>query len=57
MTSWWGEWQSTDVPRHREDLTLREAALKLGFVTPAQFDAWVRPEDMLTRWHPPAPHL
>jgi fumarate hydratase, class II len=31
---------------HREGLTLREAALKLGFVTPEQFDAWVRPEDM-----------
>ncbi len=31
---------------HREGLTLREAALKLGYVTQAQFDAWVRPEDM-----------
>ncbi len=31
---------------HREGLTLREAALKLGYVTPEQFDAWVRPEDM-----------
>jgi fumarate hydratase class II len=31
---------------HREGLTLREAALKLGYVTEAQFDAWVRPEDM-----------
>jgi fumarate hydratase class II len=31
---------------HREGTTLREAALKLGYVTPAQFDAWVRPEDM-----------
>jgi fumarate hydratase class II len=31
---------------HREGLTLREAALKLGYVTPAQFDAWVRPEEM-----------
>jgi fumarate hydratase class II len=31
---------------HREGLTLREAALKLGFVTAEQFDAWVRPEDM-----------
>ena len=26
---------------HREDLTLREAALRLGYVTPEQFDAWV----------------
>jgi fumarate hydratase class II len=31
---------------HREGLTLREAALALGFVTPEQFDAWVRPEQM-----------
>jgi fumarate hydratase, class II len=31
---------------YREDLTLREAALKLGFVTGEQFDAWVRPVDM-----------
>ena len=31
---------------YREDLTLRDAALKLGFVTAAQFDKWVRPEDM-----------
>jgi fumarate hydratase class II len=31
---------------YREDLTLRDAALQLGFLTPEQFDAWVRPEDM-----------
>ncbi len=31
---------------HREGLTLREAALALGFVTGDQFDAWVRPADM-----------
>ena len=31
---------------HHEGLTLREAALKLGYVTPEQFDAWVRPEEM-----------
>ena len=31
---------------HREDLNLREAALKLGFVTGEEFDAWVRPEEM-----------
>src|SRR5262249_54289376 len=31
---------------YREDLTLREAALKLGFLTEEQFDAWVRPQDM-----------
>ena len=31
---------------HHEGLTLREAALGLGYVTAEQFDAWVRPEDM-----------
>jgi fumarate hydratase class II len=31
---------------HLEGLTLKDAALGLGYVTAAQFDAWVRPEDM-----------
>jgi fumarate hydratase class II len=31
---------------HREGLSLREAALKLGLVNEAQFDEWVRPEEM-----------
>jgi fumarate hydratase, class II len=31
---------------YHEDLSLREAALKLGVLTPEQFDAWVRPEEM-----------
>ena len=31
---------------HHEGLTLKEAALALGFVTAEDFDAWVRPEDM-----------
>jgi fumarate hydratase class II len=31
---------------YREDVTLREAALSLGFVTAEQFQEWVRPEDM-----------
>ncbi|MDN3567461.1 class II fumarate hydratase [Paeniroseomonas aquatica] len=30
-----------------ENLTLRDAAEKLGFVTPEDFDRWVRPEDMV----------
>jgi fumarate hydratase class II len=29
-----------------EDISLREAALKLGFLTADQFDNWVQPEDM-----------
>jgi fumarate hydratase class II len=31
---------------YREDLTLRSAAIKLGFVTAEQFDNWVQPQDM-----------
>ncbi|QJR15145.1 class II fumarate hydratase [Usitatibacter palustris] len=31
---------------HREGSSLRDAALASGHVTAAQFDAWVRPEDM-----------
>ncbi len=31
---------------HREELSLREAALRLGFVTGQEFDEWVRPEEM-----------
>ena len=31
---------------YREDLSLREAALKLAFLTAEQFDSWVRPEEM-----------
>jgi len=32
---------------HKEGTTLKEAALKLGFLTSEQFDQWVRPEDMV----------
>jgi fumarate hydratase class II len=32
---------------HREGTTLRAAALALGYVTEAEFDAWVRPEKMI----------
>jgi fumarate hydratase class II len=32
---------------HKEGTTLREMAVKLGYVTPEQFDEWVRPEDMV----------
>jgi len=34
------------VMAYREGISLREAALSLGFVTPEQFDQWVRPEEM-----------
>jgi fumarate hydratase class II len=32
---------------HKEGTTLKEAALKLGYLTSEQFDQWVRPEDMV----------
>jgi len=32
---------------HRDGATLRQAALASGWVTPDEFDAWVRPEAML----------
>lgn len=32
---------------HKEGSTLRATAIKLGYLTEAQFDEWVRPEDML----------
>jgi fumarate hydratase class II len=32
---------------YREDTSLKEAALSLGYVTGDEFDAWVRPEDMI----------
>src|SRR5690242_17814004 len=31
---------------YREDISLREAALKLGLLNGEQFDSWVRPEEM-----------
>jgi len=32
---------------HEEGTTLKEAAVKLGYVTAKQFDAWVKPEKMV----------
>lgn len=32
---------------HKENMTLKAAAVKLGIVTEKQFDEWVRPEKML----------
>ncbi|WP_043310785.1 class II fumarate hydratase [Pseudomonas sp. ML96] len=36
---------------YAEGLSLREAALQLGHLTNEQFDAWVRPENMLESGH------
>ena len=32
---------------HKENKTLREAAIETGLLTSAQFDEWVRPEKMV----------
>ena len=32
---------------HKNGTTLREAAIVLGYVTAEEYDAWVRPEDMV----------
>ena len=32
---------------HKEGTTLKEAAIKLGFLTSEQFDKWVQPSEML----------
>jgi fumarate hydratase class II len=32
---------------HENGTTLKETAVKLGYVTPEEYDAWVKPEDMI----------
>jgi fumarate hydratase class II len=32
---------------HHEGLTLKEAAIELGYVTETEYDEWVRPEKMV----------
>lgn len=32
---------------HKEHKTLKETAIELGYLTPEEFDEWVRPEDMV----------
>lgn len=32
---------------HKEGTTLKQAAIKLGYLTEDQFSEWVRPENML----------
>jgi fumarate hydratase class II len=32
---------------HKEGTTLKAMAVKLGYVTPEQFDEWVNPKDMV----------
>src|SRR5580693_376114 len=46
-----GYYKSAEIAQkaHKEGTTLKEMAVKLGYVTPEQFDEWVRPEDMVGR--------
>jgi fumarate hydratase class II len=32
---------------HEKGTTLKESAMEMGYLTEAEFDAWVRPENML----------
>ena len=41
---------------HMEGTTLKEMAVKLGYLTPEQFDEWVKPQNMVGKLtSPPAP--
>jgi fumarate hydratase class II len=40
---------------HKENTSLKESALALGYCNSEQFDQWVRPEEMLSPSKPPAP--
>ena len=44
-----GYYKAAEIAKkaHKENLTLREAAIVLGHVTNEQFDEWVKPEDMI----------
>lgn len=44
-----GYYKSAEIAQtaHRNGTTLREEAIRLGYVTADQFDEWVKPEDMV----------
>jgi fumarate hydratase class II len=44
-----GYYKSAEIAQkaHKEGTTLKEMAVKLGYVTPEEFDAWVIPKDMV----------
>lgn len=46
-----GYYKSAEIAQkaHKEGLTLKAAALALEYLSEAEFDAWVRPEDMVGR--------
>lgn len=44
-----GYYKAAEIAKkaHKEHLTLKESALALGYVTSEEFDAWVKPEEMV----------
>jgi fumarate hydratase class II len=44
-----GYYKSAEIAQkaHKEGTTLKEMAVKLGYLTPEQFDEWVKPENMV----------
>lgn len=44
-----GYYKSAEIAQtaHKNNATLKETAIKLGYVTAKQFDEWVKPEDMI----------
>jgi len=44
-----GYYKSAEIAKkaHKENLTLKESALALGYVSSEEFDLWVRPEEMV----------
>jgi fumarate hydratase class II len=44
-----GYYKSAEIAQtaHRNGSTLKETAINLGYVTAEEFDAWVKPEDMV----------
>lgn len=44
-----GYYKAAEIAKkaHKENKTLKEAAVELGHLTAEQFDAWVKPEDMV----------
>jgi fumarate hydratase class II len=44
-----GYYKSAEIAQkaHQEGTTLKEMAIKLGYLTPAEFDEWVDPAKMV----------
>lgn len=44
-----GYYKSAEIAQtaHKNGTTLKEEAVRLGYVTPEEFDDWVKPEEMV----------